>query len=145
MKSPQRVTQIEYQKRLDVLMALCARGLPSSQLIKIACQQWDVSERQAKRYLKKAREQQAKLGSQSVEDRYSQLLLKFNYIYQQAIQLRDLELARRAASDLAQLLRQQRKDLMNDSSPSHQSRLVGSDELEALIQSLEEEGNNHPE
>jgi hypothetical protein len=145
MKSPQRVTQIEYQKRLDILMALCARGLPSSQLIKIACQQWDVSERQAKRYLKKAREQQSRLGSQSLEDRYSHLLLRFNYIYQQAILLRDLELARRTMSDLMQLFRQQQKDLMNDSSLSHQSRLVGSDELEALIQSLEEEGKNFPE
>lgn len=145
MKPPQRVTQIEYQKRLDILMALCARGLPSSQLIKIACQQWDVSERQAKRYLKKAREQQAKIGSQPLEEHYSHLLLRFNYIYQQAIQLRDLELARRTASDLAQLLRQQRKDLMNDASPSHQPRLVGSDELEELIRSLENEGQNHPE
>jgi hypothetical protein len=145
MKSPQRVTQIEYQKRLDILTALCARGLPYSQLVKIACQQWAVSERQAKRYLKKAREQQSNLGFQSLEDRYSHLLLRFNYIYQQAILLRDLELARRTMSDLMQLFRQQQKDLMNDPSLSHQSRLVGSDELEALIQSLEAEGENFPE
>lgn len=145
MKSSQRVTRIEYQKRLDVLMALCARGLPSSQLIKIACQEWGVSQRQAKRYLRKAREQQSMLGTQPVEERYSQLWLRLNYIYQQAIQLKDLELARRTAVDLAQLLRQQRKELLHDSSFSSPSRLVEADELEALVQSLAIDGETEPE
>lgn len=144
MSSFQRVTQVEYQKRLDMLLALRARGLCFSQLVKIACQQWGVSARQAKRYLKKANEQECRLGSQPLEARYAQLLLKFNYIYQQAIQLQNLELARRTALDLAHLLRQQRKEQTYDPGSGIQSGLVESGELEALIRSLEKAEKDEP-
>jgi len=85
------------------------------------------------------------LGTQPVEERYSQLLLRLNYIYQQAIQLKNLELARRTAVDLAQLLRQQRKELLHGSSFSSPSKLVEADELEALVQSLAIDGETEPE
>lgn len=144
MPSSQRVTQTEYQRRMDILLALRARGLAPSHLIKIACQEWKISERQAKRYLQKARQQETVLASQTLAERYTTLLNRLNYIYQQAIQLRDLELARRTASDLLQVFQQQRKDLLHDSAIQPTARLVEADELEALIRSLEEDGSIEP-
>jgi hypothetical protein len=134
MPNSQRVTKVEYQKRVDTLMSLYARGVGTSQLIKAACQQWDVSERQAKRYIQKGKEQQCQMASQPIEMQYSQLLLRFNLIYQQAIQLGDWELARRTATDLAHLLKQQRKELVTHA--SSQSGTMDPGKLEALIQSL---------
>ena len=144
MRSYERVNQTEYQKRVDVLMVLCAQGHSSSVLIKTACHKWDVTERQAKRYLQKAREQQKKLGTQPIEESYSQILQKINYLYQLGIQTRDHELARKAGADLIKLYKEHRKDLMNDTTQSYQSRLVKSDELEALIRSLEKEREHLP-
>lgn len=139
MKSPKRITQNEYQLRLDMMTALLARCLPYSYMVKFACKQWNVSERQSKRYIQKARELEKRLGSETLMEGYHQILSKFNYIYQQALQLRDYELARRTAKDIAKLRKQEMKDLMNEDAQTYQSRLVDSDELEALIQSLESE------
>jgi hypothetical protein len=137
MKPTERVTRVEYQKRLDILIGLHARGLASSQLIKIACQQWNVSVRQAKRYIKKAKEQESQLAAQPLEVKYALVLQRFNYIYQQAIQLGDLELARRAAFDLVHLLKQEHKESLNASLHAPQSGILGFQTLEEFLQSFE--------
>lgn len=145
MRSYDRVNQAEIQRRVDMLMAFCAQGHSSSVLIKTACHKWNVTERQAKRYLQKAREQQKKLATQPIEESYTQILQKINYVYQLGIQARDYELARKAGADLIKLYKEHRKDLLNDTTQSDQSRLVKSDELEELIRSLEKEREKFPE
>lgn len=145
MNQYKRVTETEYQKRMDVMMALRARGIPTSQLVSIACQQWGISERQAMRYLKAAKEQENSLAQLPASAQYAHLLLQYNYIYQQAIQLENLELAMRVAEKREHLIAQQQKELRNDPTHTTRSHLVGSDELEMLIQSLEKEGQNHSE
>lgn len=145
MKEPKRITQLEYRKRLDVMTALLARSIPYSHLVRIACQQWDVSERQAKRYIQKAREQEKNIGSQPLTNQYYQLIGRFIYIYQQAIQLRDLELARRSGQDMLKLLKQAKRDLSHEEFQSCESRLVGPNELEALVRALEKQGKNYPD
>lgn len=145
MRSYERVNQAEIQKRVNVLMLLCAQGHASSAIIKTACHNWGITERQAKRYLQKAREQQKALGTQPIEETYNLVFQKVNYIYQLGIQTQDHELARKAGADLIKLYKEKRKDVMNDPAQSHHSRLVKADELESVIRSLEHERGNLPE
>jgi hypothetical protein len=119
---------------------LLARGIPPCQIAKIACQQWVVSERQAMRYVKTVKEQEGEQLNQPLDNRYTHLSLQLNYIYQQAIQLEDFELARKVTADRIELYKLQRKELLNDPSQTAASGLVDADELEALVRSLEEKG-----
>jgi hypothetical protein len=145
MRSYERVNQAEIQKRVNALMFLCAQGHSSSAIIKTACHNWGITERQAKRYLQKAREQQKALGTQPIEETYNLVFQKVNYIYQLGIQTQDHELARKAGADLIKLYKEKRKDVMNDPTQPHHSRLIKADELERVIRSLEHERGNLPE
>lgn len=141
MSQRNRATEVEHQKRLDMVGGLLARGIPPCQITKIACQQWAVSERQAMRYIKAVKEQEGEQLNQPLDNRYNCLSLQLNYIYQQAIHLEDFELARKVTADRIELYKLQRKELLNDPSRTSASGLVDSDELEALVRSLEEKGD----
>jgi hypothetical protein len=145
MRSYERVNQSEIQKRINALMFLCFQGHSSSVIVKTACHNWEITERQAKRYLQKAREQQKKLGSQPIEDTYNLVFHKVDYLYQLGIQTKDHDLSRKASADLIKLYKEKRKDVMNDTTQSHHSRLIKADQLEAVIRSLEHERGNLPE
>ena len=140
MSHRNRATEVEHQKRLDMVGGLLARGIPPCQIAKIACQQWAVSERQAMRYVKTVKEQEGEQLNQPLDNRYTHLSLQLNYIYQQAIQLEDFELARKVTDDRIELYKLQRKEVLNDPSHTPASGLVDADELEALVRSLEEKG-----
>lgn len=140
MAKRNRATEAEQQRRVDTLMTLSARGYSTMQLVRAACQQWGVSERQAMRYVSAAKEQESKLAQQPLDTRVGHLLSQFNFIYQQAIQMEDYELARRVTADRVHLLMQQAKGHMNDAGQSSKPNLVEPDELEALVRSLEKTG-----
>lgn len=145
MPKNKRVSKREYEQRLDVVSSLQSRGLSTMQVVRAICQQWDICERQALRYLKDAKKQDDSFAEQPFQEHFSYMLSKYRFIYQQAVLLEDLGLSLRALESLGNLIKKTRKELINDPSQSHPSRLVGSDELEALIQSLEKEGKNNPE
>lgn len=134
MAGRKRASNTELQYRLDALLGLRARGIPSSQLIDVACQQWGVSERQAKRYLQMAKDQALTVIKQPLEFQYGQICLALSYIYQQAIVLGDLNLAQRVATDRMRLLKQLKAELPQ----AQPSGIMSAKELEALLQSFED-------
>lgn len=144
MIKTKRVTQMEYRQRVDMMTALLARGLPYSHMVRIAQDQWGVSERQAKRYIQMAKGQEKRFGTQPMVDQYSQVIGKFIYIYSQAIHHQDLELARRTTRDMMKWLAQAKRELSDEEFQSCQSRLVESGHLEEVVRALAKEGKNYP-
>ena len=138
MSQRNRSTETDYQKRLDLTAGLLARGIPSSQVATMICEHWGVSLRQAMRYISIVKDQEGKQLNQTLEIRYSHLSIQLNYVYQQAIQMNDFELARRVISDLIELYKLQRNELLNDPDYSPASGLIDANELEALICLIEE-------
>jgi hypothetical protein len=142
MPKNKRVSKQEYQHRLDTIAGLYARGLTTMQVVRAVCQQWDICERQAMRYLKDAKKEEDALVDLPLRDQYNRILMIFNFVHQQAVLLKDLDLTRRVALDRANLLKQIRKELLNDPARSQDSDFIGHEELEKFLQSFEEAGND---
>lgn len=143
MAGHRRANKTEIQYRLDALNGLRARGVPSYQLVQVACQQWGVSERQAKRYVQMAREQMLEEAQQPIEQQYGQIWFQYHYIYQQAILTGDLKLALRTCSSRARLLKQYKQAADKgavDPRPSWSQRQMDMQKLlEEMKKAMEEE------
>ncbi|WP_303674755.1 hypothetical protein [Vampirovibrio chlorellavorus] len=144
MNQHKRIKQVEYLRRVDVMTALLGKSIPYSHMIKLACQQWGISERQAKRYIQEARENVKEAGSQPLSDLYHQVISWFVSIYQDATQSQDNELRRKTAKDMLNLLKQIKKDLGHAEFKKSESRLIESGELEEIIRALENEERTFP-
>lgn len=140
MASRNRATSHEYQERVDVLQALWARGFPPSRAIQLACQQWGISERQAKRYLQAAREQVEEQIKKPLEHHYAQVWLELGYIFQKAVQDGDLKLAQRVTGDRMRLLKQLRAELPL----LETSGRLSPEELEEMMLALADEERKYP-
>jgi lysyl-tRNA synthetase class I len=139
MDQYKRIKQIEYLRRVDVMTALLAKSIPYSHMIRLACQQWGISERQAKRYIQTAREKVKEVGSQSLADHYHQVISWYISIYQDATQSQDNDMRRKAARDMVALLRQVKRDLSHEEFKKSESRLIESGEMEEILQALANE------
>lgn len=144
MNQFKRIKQVEYLRRVDVMSALLAKSFPYSHMLKLACQQWGISERQAKRYIQKARERVKEVGSQPLADMYHQVISWYISIYQDATQSQDNNMRRKAARDMVFLLKQMKKDLGHEEFKKSESRLIESGELEEIIKALANEERDYP-
>jgi hypothetical protein len=91
--------QIEVNVRIDTLLALKAQGHSYSKLVQVACQHWQVSERQAKRYLSMVEKQEAALASGNSESMIGNFLSRYRYLFVQALQNKDYHLAGKLLTD----------------------------------------------
>lgn len=139
-----RVDKTEYQNRLDVVMSLRVRGLPSSQIVKAVSKQWEISDRHARRYLKAAKEQASRQMDETSSEQFGDLMDELKFIYQQAIQNGDLELAKRTVVERALLFEKKQKALSNESIQSKKLTNAGQKELEKFLQSFEEAEASEP-
>ena len=140
MPQSKRVNKQEYLQRLDVVSGLQARGLSTMQVVRAICQQWDICERQALRYIKGAQKQEADFAQSPLQDHFSYLLSKYRFIYQQAVLLEDYHLSLRVMESFGNLMQRMRRDLTYETLQSGSASFPGTDELEALMGSLERPG-----
>ncbi len=95
-KKKNRVGQQEKQHRLETLCSLSAQGHSNGKLVRMAIQQWHLSERQAYRYLEEVREIQRVLLDGDPLEQYGLLMASGHEIYRQAIQNNESDTAIRA-------------------------------------------------
>ncbi len=137
MPQSKRVNKQEYLQRLDVVSGLQARGLSTMQVVRAVCQQWDICERQALNYIKDAQKQENTFAQAPLQDHFSYLLSKYRFLYQQAVLLEDYNLSLRVMESFGNLIQSIRKDLSHDTVQAAAAQFLGTDELEALVRSLE--------
>ena len=140
MTKRNRATNAEYETRLDALTGLMKRGHSPTQLIRAAGQQWGVSIRQANRYLKAIKEREKENLKQPFEFRLSFLGMHFDFLYEQAVQEKDWELARKVTENRMTLYNMQHKGGLDDAIQSEKPGFAKHKGLEELIRMLEEEG-----
>ncbi len=109
----QRITQEGYAQRLDQLLQIKAMGYTDSQLVKSCQQFWNLSERQAYRYLKAVRDLEAAMGDDPMAAHRGRLLNRARHLYATAIQEKDLSHALKA-TELELKLLESLKDLTKE-------------------------------
>ena len=80
-----RASKADLQFRLDTLRGLKAKGYNSSALIKAGQTAWNLSEREIQRYLKILKQQETEISQLHSSERFSQIQLRLDYLYAQAM------------------------------------------------------------
>lgn len=144
MNQQKHIKQLEYLKRIDVMMALIGKCYPYSHMIRLATQQWGISERQAKRYIQRARENLKRIGTLPLSEQYDHVMSWMMSIYQDATQAQNHGLRRKVTRDMLVLLKQIKRDLSDEIFQEYQSRLAESGGLEEIIKALANEERDYP-
>jgi hypothetical protein len=139
-----RATNAEYETRLDALTGLMKRGHSPSQLVRAACQQWDVSIRQATRYVQAIKEREKERLKQPFEFRLSFLDMHLDFLYEQAVQNKEWELARKVTENRMTLYNMQHRGGLDNAIQPEQPGFTQHKGLEELVRMLEEEGPQKP-
>jgi hypothetical protein len=135
MSGRRRVSQAELMARYDQLLQMRARGVRDAQLVKVAQQQWQLSERQAFRYLEAVRELEAREGAGDIR---SQLAIMLHRVRSQAAKA----LQENNHNHVVSLCHVELKILtllskQGSSTKKPGTRIQDDDAFEALLQSLE--------
>lgn len=97
-------SQDNLEQRLELLWTLKAQGNSYSRLVQAACQYWEISDRQAKRYLATIAVREKELANGSVTDYLGSYLIRSRYLYSKAIQDNQVDLARKILADEARTM-----------------------------------------
>lgn len=134
-------SQAETEQRLEMLAGLKAQGYAYSQLVRLSCQQWQISERQAKRYLHEIAQRELALASGDTRDYLGRFMARNHYLYAKAVQNNQWDLARKLILDEVRAIETLKK---NPGGTPLESISTGSpgqtDELADLYSLLETEG-----
>ncbi len=134
-----RVTQTEYENRLDQLLQLKAMGYSASQLVKAAMQSWGLSERQAYRYLEDVKALEKRFGSEPPDVHCGRLINRMNRLFAQSYKENDIRTAILATEVELKIIQALGVSKHDQVSPSASGETSGIGLLDA-IQALEEGG-----
>jgi hypothetical protein len=101
-----RVTDLEKEQRIETILQLLARSVPSSRIVSLLAEQWQISERHAYRYLIEAKRREAELGDSSLTVLTGQALNRISLLYNQAMTNGDLKTGDKAIGRMLQLHKQ---------------------------------------
>lgn len=87
-----RVGKLEKQRRIDLIQSLYAKGLTTSQIIQVTIKHFNVSERQAYRYIEATREQMLLIAKDPDKIRAINTLRR-EYLYIKAIEKEEIQVA----------------------------------------------------
>lgn len=134
-------SQNEIAERVDALLGLQAQGYSYNNLIKVATQTWNVSERQAKRYLAMVKDRIADLITLDSDDYWASRHNELHRMWIKALQEGNTELALKIKiqelNAREQYMQEKGRHGTAASSPQHSPH---ADTINSLLAALEEDG-----
>lgn len=135
MSSTRGATQEEVRYRISVVAQHIARGTPRADIVAWVRREsgWDIGDNQAYNYIKKAWELIREIGAVNLQQQLGKALFDLNYLYKQALEDNDLDLALKVRKELSDTLGLKKQTIRFETGDGDEENL---NPVEALISQI---------